>query len=878
MDLSNSGLKAIYINNDINWENFSNIPFQQKPININNKINKYPSQNIRYQTNNESNFGNNNVHLNVGKKSSENNPKNNINNILNDQNINTLNMNLIPRNSNQHPKITVQKLPKKEPNTQKYFQPNLTETKLINQNIQEPKENKEIKGNYQYIIKNVKKINKPTIQEKKEFNDIEKNSEKKEEELNINQIREELISIHDNRKYNYDKKVQRVNPKKIQAPIGQKLVERILGINEKKETKKDNKNNEIKTNSKLDMKSLPMCQTPRELTNVHQIINNINNNDIAQNGILRQNIGRTKLNNNIHPNLAKDPQVVTNYKMNQIIDINNKIINNENNFNNAKLQKQNQMLNKPQNIVNNAQNIPQMRINDNHIQPVHNILSAPKIKNTDQKNITIFSNQQIIKEDHHHSLTLIQKLNQKNNDNQNNVKASPNIRMQNYNLPNTINNNNQLYNQNNNNNNNLPYKQNQDANLILSQYKAAINNNNFFDETKDDEEIEINEPIYLTENAPEPQNLNIKVQKLSSNINMVDNRDNLPPNFNDEIKQLYINEMQKQGLYMNNQQQNIKLMENKINLNQNHFSNNINLQQDLNNNANINKINMNQNHNVINNNNIPNINNKENMNQNNIQQKAQQIINNRPNVNYQNQQNIFANIQNMQLQQVPNNTIIGNIIIKDGKAYYLNPMQNSNINPNININNENYNHQLNLQNNQIPYPNNQNQMYNSQNNNIMAKNYMSMNNNNLIMNNQIIYKDQNGNIINSPKPTQQQQIPKPQPNQQPQLRNARKKKKLSRVARILQEKDSKQQKPTMQYQVERNRPVYAVPPSKKRSVSQGKPFTLINKYYDNNYILEDDKEEDDKNEEINNIHIEKNLSDDDNDNDNDDENSSNSFF
>ena len=86
-------------------------------------------------------------------------------------------MNLIPRNSNQHPKITVQKLTNKEPNTQKYFQPNLTETKLINQNIQEPKENKEIKGNYQYIIKNVKKINKPTIQEKKEFNDMEKNSE-----------------------------------------------------------------------------------------------------------------------------------------------------------------------------------------------------------------------------------------------------------------------------------------------------------------------------------------------------------------------------------------------------------------------------------------------------------------------------------------------------------------------------------------------------------------------------------------------------------------------------------------------------------------------------------------------------------------------------
>ena len=150
-------------------------------------------------------------------------------------------------------------------------------------------------------------------------------------------------------------------------------------------------------------------------------------------------------------------------------------------------------------------------------------------------------------------------------------------------------------------------------------------------------------------------------------------------------------------------------------------------------------------------------------------------------------------------------------------------------------------------------------------------------NNNQIMNNQIIYKDQNGNIINIPKPTQQPQQPKQQPNPQPQLRNGKiKKKKLSRVARILQEKDSRLQKPTLQYQVERNRPVYAVPPSKKRSVSQGKPFTLINKYYDNNYILEDDKEEDDKNEEINNIHVEKNLSDD--EKGDDDEKSTNSFF
>jgi len=50
-------------------------------------------------------------------------------------------------------------------------------------------------------------------------------------------------------------------------------------------------------------------------------------------------------------------------------------------------------------------------------------------------------------------------------------------------------------------------------------------------------------------------------------------------------------------------------------------------------------------------------------------------------------------------------------------------------------------------------------------------------------------------------------------------------------------------KPVIQHKIERKRPVYTLPPSKKRSVSQGKPFHLINKYYDENFILEDDEEE-----------------------------------
>ena len=50
-------------------------------------------------------------------------------------------------------------------------------------------------------------------------------------------------------------------------------------------------------------------------------------------------------------------------------------------------------------------------------------------------------------------------------------------------------------------------------------------------------------------------------------------------------------------------------------------------------------------------------------------------------------------------------------------------------------------------------------------------------------------------------------------------------------------------KPVIQHNIERKRPVFTLPPDKKRSTSQGKPFHLINKYYDENFILEDDEEE-----------------------------------
>ena len=299
------------------------------------------------------------------------------------------------------------------------------------------------------------------------------------------------------------------------------------------------------------------------------------------------------------------------------------------------------------------------------------------------------------------------------------------------------------------------------------------------------------------------QNRQIIHQNLNANNGLIQNvRKIQPQNKNEFQQQEKINKLQ----------QNMNVLENKNNIIQNNnktMRNNINYPQDMN------KI---INPNIINQNNNPTI--------NNVPQ----------NTNIPEQQN-FATVKKILPQQIPNNEIIGNIIIKDGKAYYLNPPQNQNINSNIinnNIPQPKPNLQM-IQNNQMPNQAPQNQIYKQ------------------IINNQIIYRDQNGNIINIPKPIQQA-------NNQAQLRNQQnvvKKKKLSRVARLLQSKDTNDRKPALQYKVERNRPLYAVPPSKKRAVSQGKPFTLINKYYDENYILEDDEEGDEKNEDINNIHIEK---------------------
>jgi hypothetical protein len=135
------------------------------------------------------------------------------------------------------------------------------------------------------------------------------------EEIKINKIREEFKMIYDNRKYNYDKKVQRVNPNKIPAPQSKKIVEKILGLKEKKlETKNNYQDGK---SSMYEINSQPL-QKPN-------IIYNINNNnyELNQNSMINNNLENKNI-IMIDQNSGNDKFYINN-NLNNNININNNI-------------------------------------------------------------------------------------------------------------------------------------------------------------------------------------------------------------------------------------------------------------------------------------------------------------------------------------------------------------------------------------------------------------------------------------------------------------------------------------------------------------------------------------------------------------------------
>jgi hypothetical protein len=68
---------------------------------------------------------------------------------------------------------------------------------------------------------------------------------------------------------------------------------------------------------------------------------------------------------------------------------------------------------------------------------------------------------------------------------------------------------------------------------------------------------------------------------------------------------------------------------------------------------------------------------------------------------------------------------------------------------------------------------------------------------------------------------------------------------------IYNNKNELRNKRIIHNKVKRRRPVFKIPPCKKISVSQGKSLNFIHKYYDENFILEEDDEEENKDKLIN---------------------------
>ena len=788
-EISNDNIEKIYYNDISSNGNYNDVVIIRKPINMNEELNKLynlDNYNYRPRTPNitESNKQIDNVQIKEKKNIEKNILRNrDNNNILNDQNVNILNYNFNQKNINLNPKVIIQKITNKE-NTPKNFQSyenfiKENQNELINNKI---KEQQKQKGNYQYIIKNVKKVKQPLKTENNEFNDLLKQFKKNEEKVNVNILREGKRFINENKKYNYDKIAQKINPEKIPIPKNEKLLnESKFGVNGNKELEKEENNN---------VEDITKYIIPTK--NEYNIYENMGNNNINKKNI-------SSIENKLE--IKEKGQNEVNYNLRQNINFINY---NNNNAKNNTIDNQNQInFNEPKlkifNAINN-QNINQQPTANLHInnQKINQAPEQYQFNNKDIKNEENPLPNNMLNSGLQQHLTVIRKLPPKTIDN--------NILKSNKNLPNQH----QYLNNYSKNYDSYPNQRLENISQEDKSSKEYIFQNNSGYARIVDDEPRNSDDIIIQQS---------KIQKINilqhQNQNIVRNMNAFRPNLvinTGEIQNINNGQIQRQ--FYNYTDPNI-------------INNSYNC-------TNIPKLNKKNSHNNIQKQNLE-INERQNAidNYNNNIKSANNII-------YP--QNKTPVINQAQFQQIPNKKIVGDFVIKDGKAYYLNYNSNQNANAN-NINNN-----INIQNNCSQQPNihirNPNKIPNLKNNQ------------NPIQNNAInnIPKPIN-NKIGIPKP------PRPNINRQAQIRNIIQKKKLSRVDRILKAKDSKVHKPAFQHRVERNRPVYAIPPSKKRSISQGKPFNLINKYYNDNYILEDDEEEEDKSEETYNIQIIKNNND-----------------
>ena len=653
--------------------------------------------------------------------------------------------------------------------------------------------------------------NKPKIILKNEKENIIKNKDE-----NIIQIQHQNNKINSN--YNLDHNINNNNSNPLLLRNNKmNIIEQNLNTNKIPSYQNMNLSN----NSNIKYNQLSMVLQPNiQKSNLNIISTQIKNqNIILDNNILSNNFNINPLNNIQIPPPTN----------NKIINQNNIILPQENVFLNAVPQ---------QTLKQNDINIKNLQINSNiNIDNIFN-------KNT-QQGLDNFYNPLTL------NVNQIQKSNS-NPDIFNNkiLQKNPNYFInQNNDIIQKLNINSLKENTFNNSNENLKN---------ISSNRMNINNNQLIN-------MPVNQNISNSNINILSQNQNMNILQNDININTV-NKNNIniiqqPPDMNSAKKQNNnISQIEPQNMNIS-QKINLNLFQNFSNINQYP----VNKIQPI---VNINKQ-VNQNSNMIQ---LQNIDIKKDLFSNYQEQNINYPIYKDINSNNNKQLNDFRNYDknyenlNQQNNDIKNKeTIFSNNQIKENelkKNNYINT-NNELIYHQINNNNPQQNirqSQQNLQNipkNEIVYYLNENiqpksfeQLNfnpNKEQKQIISNNSVNtINNSNNIINKQEIVKPElNKNFINFDKSISmkdsQQNNKENNPQQMKNKKNVNGKRKIQRT-NILKLKDTNNHKPTKQYKIERLRPVYQIPPSKKRSISQGKPLNFIHKYYDENYILEDDEE------------------------------------
>ena len=645
--------------------------------------------------------------------------------------------------------------------------------------------------------------------------------------ININNNAKYIYNEGNNRKYNYEYTdnsmyiVQIGNnktnaPPIINQPISQKMMPNTKQIIAQNYNNQNMKHNPINNINNYIYTNQPQYQQPQKQmippNNTKHIIPNqhipshqnkqIQNNNIINNQVNMNNI--KTINNQIN-NINNIPKQKNIIQQNQVNHINNKIHNPNQNINQNIVGYQQQKVIQPQ--LKNAAPQPQI-INNKHPsieEPPDNIRKRGKYQNENEYFNNTMPNLRTYYDVSTGYNNIIPPENHKIIDKNNfyiqpsaGISFNVNKKKEKYNMVNVPQKINEL--------SFINTKRSSDTmkvnpNIINNQNNIQIQKNNM---------IQIQKNANIKDNNINIQNNIVQVQKNNHINNNINNQNNIQLQNNNNI----------------NDQNNIQLQNNNNIINQHNrqLQNNINI-------INQHNIQMQNNNNITNNqSNVQTQKNKSN-NINNIKQEFVEyidqygnilvmingklidkrlLINNNTNNNRQNHEKLaYQKINPKDVNLPQNNT---NIIQENNqfsntyplpgqKVYSTQALINDNMDPNMNAN-------MNISNN-----NYQNQKYSQRSNRFLEEqNYTNINNYNINLN--VNQQDALLNDINNTfKKANSGQVTQPE---------------------IL---TVEPQKP------KRRRPVFKIPPSKKRSISQGRSLAFIHKYYDENFILEEDNED-----------------------------------